>query len=220
MHTHIIIDQIKAFHLIFGGDLLLGHLVASFDLLDEPRLIILHVAFLKNDWSHFMFARQSIVLRCSFSATLIILISSILISRGSGLRCIALISRLLVILILLFLNLRDIKHSDSIILIIIFSCPLGICKLLMCFSYILLRRKCEICCLNHSSKNTIIQLISNFLSVLKTKIVSDKSWGNAHNFDKFVLEHKRLTRQQINFKDHLIGNRIDVIRINFQLAIF
>lgn len=54
MYANIIVDQVKAFHFIFGCYLLLSHFIASFNLLNKTWIIVFHIAFFKDNWCHFM----------------------------------------------------------------------------------------------------------------------------------------------------------------------
>ena len=220
MNADVVVDEIETLHFILGSDLLLGNFIAPLYLLNEAWIVVFHVAFFENYWGHFMLRCQRIVLRCTLSIGLIILI--LLIGFGSGpiLGGISLVSGSLIVLILILLNLCHIKHSDAVILIIILCSSFCVGKVLMSLTDIFLGWEGEVCCVDYCSKYTIVQLVSDFLSVLEAQVVGDEPWCYPHDFNEPVLEHKRLASQEIDFENHLVCYSVDVICVDFQFTVF
>lgn len=54
MNTDVVIDPFKTLQLSLCGDLLLAHLVRSFDLLHKPEIIVFHIALFEDDRSYFV----------------------------------------------------------------------------------------------------------------------------------------------------------------------
>lgn len=50
MDSNIVVNLIKPLDFILGDNFLLGNFVTPLDLLNEPKVIILDIALLENDW--------------------------------------------------------------------------------------------------------------------------------------------------------------------------
>ena len=185
MDTNIIIYFVKSLHFILCGDFLFCNFKTSLNLLNKSIVVIFDIALFKNNGSNLMLRSQLLVI--SFLG--IRIFSSLL--RCISAFCYIILCVLPVLLIDLFI-ISHIKYSYSIIWVYVLSCPFRICKMLMRFPYILFWRQCKICCFNYISKDAIIQLVSYFFSVFKTKIISDEPRRKSHYFNKFVLKNQSL----------------------------
>jgi hypothetical protein len=59
VHPYVVIDFVKALNFIFGNYLLFGNFVRALDLLDKSKVVIFHVALLKDDGSYFVLGSES-----------------------------------------------------------------------------------------------------------------------------------------------------------------
>lgn len=133
----VVIDQVESLHFILRRDLLLCHFVASFNLLNEPGVLILDIALFKNNGCDLVLRGQSIILGGTVSASLGVLVTLSGLTGAPILRLIALIL-ILLSLVLGVLNLSNIEDTNTVILVVVFGCTLCIRKLFMGFSNIFL----------------------------------------------------------------------------------
>ena len=187
MYADVVVYQIKALHLIFSCDLLLSDLIAPLDLLNEPGIMILDIALLKNNGRHFMLTRKGVVLRGPFSTILVVLVLRAGITASPALRSVSLVASLLSILRLCILNLRNIEHPDPVILVIVLGCALRIGKVLVGLADVFFGWKSKVSCVDHGPEDAIIQLVSYLFAVFETQVVCDESGRYSHDLDQLVL---------------------------------
>ena len=88
-------------------------------------------------------------------------------------------------------------------------------NVLVCFS----GQQGEITCRNNFSEDGLGPLLTCLVLVLNLQVFADKPGGCLHDFNDFVLENQELTRHQIDFEKHLIGDGVHVLRIDLDGSI-